>query len=331
MKIKLKVVITGANGFIGSHLAEYMSNKGFEVHCIVRETSNLKWIENKDFIFHKCGLTNIDALKIAFKDAKYIFHLAGTVSALKYEDYIYGNVTLTKNILEAVKSLKDKPDKILITSSLAVAGPTTKDKPLSESESFNALVQYGKAKVEQEILCAEYYDDLNITIARPSPITGTREVEMYEFIKSINNGIFPKVGYNEKYVNIIHISDLIDAFYKMVVTEKTSGEAYFICSEKAYSWTDIAKISAKLLNKKPFTLALPHFVIYIAGFFSGLYGKIIGKPQTFDYEKAKEAVQEAWLGSVEKAKNDFDFQQNTSLIEGLKEAIDWYKKVGWLK
>jgi len=325
MQNNSKIVITGANGFIGSHLAEYMSSKGFSVHCIVRETSNLRWLENKGFIFHKCGLTNVDDLKYAFKDAKYIFHLAGTVSALKYEDYIYGNVELTKNVLEAANSLEKKPEKILITSSLAVAGPTTKDKPLKESDGFNAIVQYGKAKVEQEKLCAEYFDDLNITIARPSPITGTRETEMFEFIKSINNGIFPKVGFNEKYVNIIDISDLLDAFYKMVKSEKTSGKAYFLCSEKAYSWSEIAAISAKLLKKKPFTLALPHFIICIAGFFSGLYGKIIAKPQTFDYEKAKEGVQEAWLGSVEKAKKDFGFQQKTTLIEGLKEAIDWYK------
>ena len=329
MQKKDKIVITGANGFIGSHLAEYMHSKGYDVHCIVRKTSNLQWIENKGFTMHTCGLTDIDALKVAFSDAKYIFHLAGTVSALKYEDYIYGNVDLTKNVLEA--SLEVKPDKILITSSLAVSGPTTKDKPLKESDGFNPYVQYGKAKVAQEKLCAEYFDRLKITIARPSPITGEREVEMFEFIQSINNGIYPKVGYNEKYVNIIHITDLIDAFHKMVSTEKTSGEAYFLCSENGYSWSEIASVSAKLLNKKPFTLALPHFIIYIAGFFSGLYGKIIGKPQTFDYEKAKEGVQEAWLGSVEKAKQDFGFTQKVSLVEGLKVAIDWYKKVTWLK
>lgn len=323
-----KIVITGANGFIGSHLAEYMKDKGFDVHCIVRETSNLKWLENKGFTFHKCGLMDIEALKIVFKDAKYIFHLAGTVSALKYESYLYGNVTLTKNVLEA--ALVVNPEKILITSSLAVAGSTTKDKPLKESDGFNPLVQYGKAKVAQEELCAEYFDRLNITIARPSPITGPREVEMFEFIQTINNGIFPKVGFSETYVNVIHITDLLDAFYNMVITEKTSGEAYNLCSENAYSWTEISKICGKLLNKKPFTLALPHFIILIAGFFSGLFGKIIGKPQTFDYEKAKEGIEEAWLGSVEKAKADFGFKQKVSLIEGLKEAIDWYKKEKWL-
>ncbi|MGB0885279.1 MAG: NAD-dependent epimerase/dehydratase family protein [Chitinophagales bacterium] len=326
-----KIVITGANGFIGSHLAEYMAAKGFEVHCIVRSTSNLQWLENKGFHFHKIGLENVADLTKAFEASKYIFHLAGTVAALKYETYIHGNVTLTKNVLDAAAALEIKPEKILVTSSLAVSGPTSKEKPLKESDGFNPKVSYGKAKVEQEKLCAEYFDKLNITIARPSPITGTREVEMFEFIQSINKGIYPKVGFSEKYVNIIHISDLLDSFYKMIITEKTTSEAYFLCSENIYSWSEIAKVCGQLLGKKPFTLALPHFIILIAGFFSGLYGKIIGKAQTFDYEKAKEGIEEAWLGSMEKAKADFGFEQKVSLAEGLKVAIDWYKLKKWLK
>lgn len=323
-----KIVITGANGFIGSHLAEYMQKQGYDVHCIVRKSSNLQWIENKGFTMHTCGLTNVGALEKAFENADYIFHLAGTVAALQYEDYIYGNVTLTKNVLEA--SLKVKPKKILITSSLAVSGSTTKDAPLKESAGFNPLVAYGKAKVEQEKLCAEYFDRLNITIARPSPITGEREVEMYAFIKSINMRIFPKVGFGKKYVNIIHITDLLDSFHKMILTEKTNGQAYFLCSEQAYSWSQIAAIIGKLLNKKYFTLTLPHLIVLIAGFFAGLFGKIIGKAQTFDLDKAKEGIEEAWLGDMTKAKQDFGFEQKVSLIEGLKIAIDWYKKEAWL-
>lgn len=330
MQTSSKIVITGANGFIGSHLAEFMQKEGYEVHCIVRKSSFLGYLENKGYIIHSCGLENIDELTKVFQDAKYIFHLAGTVAALHYDSYYHGNVTLTKNVLEAAKNIAIKPDKILVTSSLAVSGPTTKDKPLHESDGFNPLVRYGKAKMQQEQLCETYFNDLNITIARPSPITGTREVELFEFIKTINNGIFPKVGFTEKYVNIIHISDLVASFYKMVKSEKTSGQAYFLVSDIAYSWTEIAGVCARLLNKKPFTLALPHFIISIAGYFSGLYGKIIGKPQTFDAEKALEGVQEAWLGSTEKSKQDFQFEQKVSLIEGLKIAIDWYKKEKWL-
>jgi dihydroflavonol-4-reductase len=325
-----KVVLTGANGFIGSHLAEYMHNKGFEVHCIVRKSSNLKWIENKGFIFHTCGLEDIEAMKNAFEGAVYIFHLAGTVSGFSYNDYYYGNVTLTENVLSAILLCDKKPDKVLVTSSLAVGGPAKKGQPISEKDGFHPVSMYGKAKVEQERVCQKYKDKLPITIARPSVISGEREVELFQFIETVNNKFVPHVGFSDKYLGIIYITDLLDALYKMTVSEKTAGEAYYLSSETEISWRQVRDICADILGVKPFTLTLPHLVIHLAGHISGWVGKLKGKAPTFDAEKAKEGVQEAWTCSVEKAKQDFGFEQKVSIEEGLRKAIEWYKKEGWL-
>lgn len=325
-----KVVLTGANGFIGSHLAEYMHSKGFEVHCIVRKSSNLKWIEGKGFVFHTCGLEDIKALKEVFEGATYVFHLAGTVSAFKYEEYFYGNVTITENVLSAILLCSTKPEKIIVTSSLAVGGPTVKSKPIKESGGFHPVSLYGKAKVEQERVCQKYKDKLPITIARPSVISGEREVELFQFIETVNNRFVPQVGFNDKYLGIIYISDLIDAMYKMAVSDKTAGEAYYLSSETEISWRELSTVCAKILGVKPFTLKLPHFAILLAGHISGLAGRMKGKPATFDAEKAKEGVKEAWTCSVEKAKQDFGFEQKVSIEEGLRKAIEWYKSEGWV-
>ena len=87
MSNKLKIVLTGGNGFLGSHLVDRLLLESIEIHCIVRPTSNLKWLEGKDVKMHTCGLTDVDALVKVFDKADYIFHLAGTVAALKYERY----------------------------------------------------------------------------------------------------------------------------------------------------------------------------------------------------------------------------------------------------
>ncbi|MGB1247734.1 MAG: NAD-dependent epimerase/dehydratase family protein, partial [Chitinophagales bacterium] len=186
------------------------------------------------------------------------------------------------------------------------------------------------AKVEQEKLCKEYKDQLDITIARPSVISGEREAELYEFIKAVKGGVVPLVGFNEKYLGIINIKDLIKALHDMTVSEKTSGKAYYLSSEETISWKALAEMIAKKLNKKPLYLKLPHFVIKIAGSLSGFVGKLQGKAPTFDSEKAKEGVQTAWVCSVEKAKQDFGFEQTVSIEQGISEAIDWYKMNGWL-
>lgn len=330
MSNKKKIVLTGANGFLGSHLVDRLLKENVEIHCIVRKTSNLKWLKGKNIQIHTCGLADIEALKNVFQNVDYIFHLAGTVAALKYEDYLYGNVEITKNILEAALFHQNSIKKIVVTSSLAVGGPSTKNNPIDESTGFNAVALYGKAKVEQELMCQKYMDSLPITIARPSVISGSREVELFEYIKAVNGGIVPLVGFQEKYVGIVNVKDLVEGFYQMAISDKTSGEAYYLSSEEIISWKALAEVIANKLGKKPLFLKLPHFAIKMAGSISGFVGKLKGKAPTFDAEKAKEGVEEAWICNVEKAKRDFGFKQTVSIKEGIEDAIDWYKENNWL-
>ncbi|MFT4969335.1 MAG: nucleoside-diphosphate-sugar epimerase [Chitinophagales bacterium] len=330
MSDKLKIVLTGGNGFLGSHLVDRLLLENTEVHCIVRESSNLKWLNGKNIHIHTCGLKDIDAMSKVFENVDYIFHLAGVVAALSYEDYYYGNVELTKNLLEAALPHKEGLKKIVVTSSLAVGGPCTKETPIDETGGFNAISLYGKAKVEQEQLCAQYYNRLPITIARPSVISGEREVELFEFIKTVNQGLVPLVGSEDKYVGIVNVKDLTEGFYQMALSSNTAGEAYYMSSEEVISWKELGEICANKLGNKPLYLHLPHFVIRSAGAIAGFFGKLSGKAPTFDVEKAKEGVESAWICKVNKAKSDFGFVQTVSIKDGVEQAIDWYKENNWL-
>ena len=89
--------VTGANGFVGSHLVDYLIEKGNEVHAIVRPTSNLQWLEGKDVILHTCGLNNIEDLQKAFDGAQYIYHIAGVVKVPTKEGFIGGCIANPNN------------------------------------------------------------------------------------------------------------------------------------------------------------------------------------------------------------------------------------------
>ena len=81
MNSKQIAAVTGANGFVGSHLVDYLLGKNFEVRCIVRKSSKLQWLEGKNVKIYDCGLFDKDGLREAFKDVNYIFHVAGVVKA----------------------------------------------------------------------------------------------------------------------------------------------------------------------------------------------------------------------------------------------------------
>lgn len=319
-----KIVLSGANGFLGSHLVDRLLKENFDIHCLVRKSSNLKWLKGKNIQLHTCGLENLEALKEVLEGANYIFHLAGTVSSFDYEGYHRGNVDLSKNILDAALASSASIKNIVVTSSQAVSGPSTKN-DLYESVS-NPVSWYGQSKLEQELLCKKYYHQLPISIARPSIIYGPRDVEFLEFIQAVNMGIVPLVGKEDKPISSIYVEDLVEALYQMAMSEKTPGEIYHIASFEVLTWKELGAICADNLRKNPLYLRLPHFVIKMAGALSGFMGKVKGKAPTFDSQKALEGVQPGWVCNVEKAKRDFNFEAKKSAKEALKETIAWYKE-----
>lgn len=324
-----KVVLTGANGFLGSHLVDKLIKEDFDVHCVVRKTSNTKWLNDKKLTLHSCGLIDIDPLAEVFKNVDYIFHLAGTVSAFNYEGYYYGNVTLTQNIFDALDKSGALPKKIVVTSSQAVTGPSTSAHNAIETRS-EPISFYGKSKLEQEELCKKYFDKYNISIARPSIIYGERDTEFLQFIETVKNGLVPLVGFESKPISSIYVEDVIEGFYQMAIQEKAKGQIYHLASEEVLTWKQLGEQCATVLNKKPLYLKLPHFVIKTVGAISGGVGKLRNKPATFDTQKAIEGVQAGWVCNVQKVKDQLGFNAQYSFKDGIEKTITWYKEEKWL-
>ena len=124
-------VVTGANGFVGSHLVDHLIDKGYQVRCIVRKTSNLRWLENKSIELYDGGLFDRENIRKAFDGANYIYHVAGVVKAKKPEGYYKGNVEATKVLLEIAEEFKEKIKRFLIVSSQTVTGPSLDGKPVN--------------------------------------------------------------------------------------------------------------------------------------------------------------------------------------------------------
>ena len=101
-------VVTGATGFVGSHLVDHLLSKNYKVRCIVRKSSSLKWLEGKDVEIYDCGLLYSLGLRKAFEGAEYIYHVAGVVKSKTPEGYFKGNVNTTRNLLEVAEEFKDK-------------------------------------------------------------------------------------------------------------------------------------------------------------------------------------------------------------------------------
>lgn len=323
-------VVTGANGFVGSHLVDYLLEKGDEIHCIVRKSSNLRWLEGKNVTIHDSGLFDKDGLKIILKGVDYLYHVAGVVKAKTVDGYFKGNVETTKNLLDAVLEVAPNIKRVLIVSSQTASGPSRLNFPVNEDTFTNPITTYGRSKVAQEELTRTYMDKLPITIVRPPAIYGDRDTEIYLVFKTYKQGLMTLVGFNQKELSIIYVKDLVQGIYFAATSEIAKGETYFISSKEFYNWSQIGEVIKKTMGKGAINLRLPHFLVYIVAAFAQFFSMFSSKPATFNLEKARDFVQEAWTCDTTKAQKDLGFVEKYSLEEGMKATIDWYKKEKWL-
>ncbi|HPI38146.1 MAG TPA: NAD-dependent epimerase/dehydratase family protein [Ignavibacteriaceae bacterium] len=331
MENKRIAVVTGANGFVGSHLVDLLIEKGFIVKCITRKSSNLKWLQGKNVEIFDCGLFDKEGLKKAFKGADYIFHVAGVVKSKKPEGYYKANVEATKNVLESAVEVKETIKKIVIVGSQTAAGPSLDGKPVIESLPVKPITTYGRSKAEQEKLAATFMDKLPISICRAPAIYGERDTEIFIFFKTFASGLMTTIGFDKKVISLIHVKDLVYGLYLSAIKNISAGQTYFVSSEKIYTWEEIGEVTSKVLNKKAFKVKVPHSVVYSIAAVAQFFAMFSSKAATLNIEKARDLTRKAWICSTEKAVKQLNYRQKISIEDGIKRTVDWYKKEGWLK
>ncbi|MFN3134309.1 MAG: NAD-dependent epimerase/dehydratase family protein [Candidatus Kryptonium sp.] len=325
----MKALVTGATGFIGSHLVDELLNRNYEIRCIVRDTSNLKWLDGKNIEIFKGSLFDIDFLKRAVKDVDYVYHIAGVTKGRDYQDYYRGNVETTRNLLEACLENQNLK-KFVLASSLAAVGPGDDAIPVDETRPYNPITSYGKSKAEAEKVTLSFKDKLPITIVRPPSVYGPRDTYTFELFKYVKFSFLPVVLPDDQILSLVYVSDLVDGFILAGENEKAAGEIYFISSEKIYTWKEIEEAVLKALDKKVFRIKIPVPILYSVSFISELIFKLQRKASPLNLEKIKDVRQKNWACSIEKAKKELGYTPKVSLEEGMRITINWYVENKWL-
>lgn len=323
-------VVTGASGFVGSHLVDKLLAEGHKVKCILRSSSSKKWLEGKDVEIYNCGLFDKNELKKILRDADYLFHVAGVVKAKNEVGYFKGNVETTRVLLEVVEEVNPNIKRVVIVSSQTACGPSLDGNVCNEKTVEHPITTYGRSKLAQEKLARSFMASLPITIVRPPAVFGSRDTEIYLFFKTYKQGLMTLIGFNKKQLSLLYVDDLVSGIHLAGISEKAVGQTYFISSEKYYDWIEIGEICRKAFGKKAFTLRIPHAIVYAIAAVAQFFAMFSPKAATFNLEKAKDFVQENWTCDVSKAVTEINYRQNFSLEEGIRRTIDWYKEMKWL-
>lgn len=328
----MQVLVTGATGFIGSHVADLLLEKGYDVRCLTRKTSNLKWLEGKPIRRIEGTLDQPETLAEATHDVDMILHIAGLTSAKSAEEFMRGNRDATRNLLEAAERYSPNLQRFLHVSSLAVCGPAaSSDAPVTEEMPCRPITTYGRTKLAAEEAVHSYAPKMPITIVRPPAVYGPRDSAILTFFQSVAKGIVPLIGFDKKLVSLVNGLDLARGIIEAAESPNTAGQTYFISSDEFYTWEQIGEITRLALGKNFAVRArLPHSLVYgIAGIVGGL-GQFSKKPPVLNFEKGRDITRRYWICSTAKALRDFGYRQQIPLEDGIRQTVDWYKSHKWL-
>ena len=320
-----RVVITGANGFVGSFLTRKLNEQNYSVTCIVRKGSNTDLLpKNSNIIF--IDYNNEKEIKKAFQNHEILIHLAAKTKAKKWDEFNKANILLTDKLIEIFNSEESFRQFIFISSQAAV-GPSKGKNPKTETDFPKPISMYGKSKLEAENL-VQNKTKAKWTIIRPSSVYGPGDKDFLQYFRLTKKHLSPLVGFKKKYLSLIYVDELTEFIAKTIGNEKAFNEIFFASDGQIYCWEDFATDLSRAIGTFAITFRIPEFLIKPFALFSEI---ISGKNYpTFNREKAKEMLQDSWLVSTRKAEKILDFEPKANLQENLRNTYLWYKEHGWI-
>ena len=325
-----KILVTGANGFVGSHICEALQSTGFDVRALVRKTSDLTNIEHLGLEIVYGDLNDPDSLLAAIESTEAIINNAGVTKALDCDVFDRVNAAGTENILKATERSNPDIKRLIQISSTAASGPAPSNTPIDEDHPPRPLTAYGKSKLAGERAVLAYRDRFPVTVLRPSAVYGPRDKEMLSFFKAVSFRLKPTFGTGECYINFTYVKDLAQAVARALSVDSPSGGVYFVAEKRRYSYSEAGDIISEALGIKALDIHVPATVLRFAGKISEMAARWRNKASIFSADKAREISQRYWLVDTSRIENELGFISPTSFRDGVTETVDWYRRHGWL-
>lgn len=337
-----RVLVTGATGFVGSHLVEALVEKGDNVACLVRPTSDTSALPIDNLELRLGDVTDPNSLDSAVEDTDVVYHLAGAIEARSLAELNAVNEVGTRNLGHACARL-ETPPVLVLGSSLEAAGPDPEGHVRTELDPSSPVSNYGKSKLASEKAIQELVDVVPTSIVRAAAVFGERDKQTLAVVKALqvaglNLYTVPRAFSTN--LSLIHARDLADLLIlaakngeRVKPSNESKGQGlYYAADEQRLTLAEIVGRIANVMGEKQATIInLPVGFAWLIGGVFEAWSRIRGRsPGVITLDKIRSFAAGSFTCSPGKARSQLGFFPARPLNDRLIQTVKWYQAEGWL-
>ena len=324
----MRVLVTGANGFIGQHIVRCIEKQACKINILIR--NNINYNISKRVDIFKGDIFDNEKLRKAVDEVDAVFHLVAKThdssNIDNAKDYYKINVEGTRNLLDACINSNIKH---FIYFSSAKAMVEESKHTLDKTYDCTPTTLYGKTKLMAERSVIEYGNKYGFktTILRLPLVYGPgNKGNIYKMIEAIDNGRFVMMGNGSNKRSMVYVGNVVDAGIAVIDRKVTDAKVYVITDGVDYTVKDLYKLIAKGLSKKLLPFYVPMGIAKMLAIAGDIGNKIIRKPLPFNSEVLGKLTDSATFSSG-RIREDIGFKPKYNLYNTIDETIKWYKNV----
>lgn len=330
----MTLLVTGATGFTGGHLARTLAAGGHDVRALVRTKSLARFAASSlpgvGVVPIEGDLLSPEAMSRACAGVEVVYHIAATYREAGQPDAAYRaiNVDGTRHLLEAARAAGVR--RLVHCSTGGVHGHVAHP-PANEDAPFNPGDVYQGTKLEAETLARQFgaAHDFDVVVARPIGIHGPGDTRFLRMFKGLVRGRFPMLGAGTVFYHLTYIDDLVEGFRLCGEVPAARGRTYILAGEKYTTLNDLVALVAEELGVSPPRFHLPVWPVWLAG----LACELVCVPLRIEpplFRRRVDFYTKSRAFDITRAKTELGYAPAVDLRSGIRKTIAWYRAEGWL-
>jgi nucleoside-diphosphate-sugar epimerase len=326
----LKVLLTGASGFVGSHILDSLRAGAIPAAILLRATSSRHFIKQhlNDVEVRLGSINDPGSLTQALAGVTHVIHCAGCTKARRVSEFFEINQAGTRNLLDALKAQPGRVQKFVHISSLAAAGPAMPGAPAREGDHPHPVSAYGRSKLAAEEEVRSKCGTESV-ILRPPGVYGPRDAEFLRLFRAIKRHILPQPS-SAQSLSMVYVKDLAEAAVACLQHPNAAGKTYFVCAREIISARRMAEEIASQMKIWTLPCPLPTAALWPICLAQEIMTRLTGKANVLSLQKFAELRAPGWVCDPSLLEREIGYQCKTTLAKGIAETLTWYREERWL-